>query len=115
MTLTQLAFFAFAAIAAGGLGLTLLILLRVRFPSWLGMGHGLGGLASLALLLVANLRGGDATPMQAWWALLVFLAGLIGGLILFRVLFKDRATLPLALMHGSVGGVGLYLLYGAAF
>jgi hypothetical protein len=31
------------------------------------------------------------------------------------VLFKEKATLPLAAMHGSLGAVGLYLLYGSAF
>lgn len=115
MNLLQIAFYAFAAIAAGGAGLTLLVALKVRFPSLLGMGHGLGALACLALLFYADLQGGDATPPLAWWALGVFTAGMTGGLLLFRVLFKDRATLPLALMHGSAGALGLFLLYQAAF
>ena len=115
MSLTQIAFFLFAAIAAGGLGLATLVALKVRFPALLGLGHGLGGFVALATLLAANLQGGDATPALAWWALAVFFGGFVGGVVLFRVLFKDRATLPLALLHGSAGALGLVLLYQAAF
>ena len=114
MTLTQIAFYMFALIASGGLLLTGMIFIGVRIPGFMGMAHGLGGLVSLATLFAANLRGGDLTPSLAWWALGVFLAGTIGGLVLFRVLF-NKAPLPLAAMHGSIGGVGLYLLYHAAF
>jgi len=113
MQMLEIAFWWMAAIAAGGLGLTLLVALKLRFPSWIGAAHGLGGLAGLALLFTANLRAADTLPDLAWWSLGVFTAGFFGGLLLFRVLFKDRATLPLALMHGSVGSLGLYLLYGA--
>lgn len=113
MTLTQIAFWAFAAIASGGLLMVLLIAAKVRFPGILPIGHGLGGLVALGLLFAANLRGEAATPDRAWWALAVFASGFVGGVILFRVLFKDKATLPLALMHGSLGGLGLWLLYGA--
>ncbi len=115
MTLMQIAFWALAAIAAGGLLMTGLIAAKVRFPSFLGLGHGLGAIAATGLLFVANLRGEDTTPELAWWALGVFTAGIVGGLVLFRVLFRDNATLPLALMHGSLGAVGLYLLYQAAY
>lgn len=114
MTLTQIAFLLFAAVAAGGLLMTLLIALKARIPAFIAVGHGLAGLASLAVLFVANLKGGEATPALAWWALGVFTGGMLGGLLLFRVLFKDRATLALAAVHGSVGGLGLYLLYQAA-
>jgi hypothetical protein len=114
MTLTQIAFWAFAAIASGGLLMTVLILLDVRWPSILPIGHGLGGLTALGILFTANLKGGSATPDRAWWALAVFTTGLVGGVVLFRILFKDKATLPLALMHGSLGAIGLWLLYGVA-
>lgn len=115
MDLLKLALIFGAAIASGGLLLALLIGGRVRYPGLLATGHGLGGLALLALLFYANLHGGDATPARAWWALGVLTAGFTGGMLLFRVLFRDRATLPLALMHGSLGSLGLWLLYGAVF
>lgn len=115
LTLTQIAFVLFAAIAAGGLGMGVMIAAKARIPAYMGVGHGLGGLAALAVLFAANLQGGDATPVLAWWALVVFLAGFTGGMLLFRVLFKDRAPLALVAVHGSIGAIGLYLLYGAAF
>ena len=115
MSLLQIAFFFFAAIAAGGVLMALLIVFKVKLPSYFSPAHGIGGLAALALLFFANLRLGDATPESAWWALGVFTAGLIGGLLFFRVLFKQSAPLWLIAGHGSLGIVGLYLLYGAAF
>lgn len=113
MNINHFAFWLFAAVAAGGLLITALIALRIRFPSLLGMAHGLGGLLALGVLLAVNLRGEQATPTLAWWALAVLLSGFIGGLLLFRVIFRNRATLPLAAIHGSVGATGLYLLYRA--
>lgn len=115
MTLPKVAFCLFAAVAAGGILMTALIIARVRIPAFLGPAHGLGGLAALLFLFGTNLHGGDATPALAWWALGVFFAGFVGGLLLFRVLFKDRAPLPLAALHGSIGAVGLYLLGVSAF
>ncbi|WP_428313326.1 hypothetical protein [Hydrocarboniphaga sp.] len=115
MKLMQVAFLLFAAVAAGGVLLSLLVGLRLRFPAWLGSAHGLAGLGALAFLFATNLLGGAETTPRAWWALGVFTSGFFGGLLLFRVIFKQRATLPLALMHGSLGALGLYLLYGAAF
>ncbi len=115
MTHLQIAFWLLAAIAAGGVFIAALVGAKVRFPEILGMGHGLGALAALGFLFYVNLTSGDATPPRAWWAFGVFAAGFVGGVLLFRVLFKNRATLPLALVHGSAGALGLYLLYGAAF
>lgn len=115
MTHLQIAFLLFAAIAAGGVMIAGLVAAKVRFPAFLGMGHGLGALAALGFLLYVNLSAGAATPPRAWWAFAVFAAGFSGGVLLFRVLFKNNATLPLALMHGSAGAIGLFLLYGAAF
>ena len=115
MTLTQIAFLLFAAIAAGGLTLTAIIAAGKRVPGFMAAGHGLGGLAALGTLFAANLLGGDATPERAWWALVVFLGGLVGGLLLFRVLFRNKTPLALVAVHGSVGALGLYLLYGVAF
>ncbi|MCX7059446.1 MAG: hypothetical protein NTZ11_00985 [Gammaproteobacteria bacterium] len=111
MTLTQIAFLLFAAIAAGGLTMGAIIAFGKSPPAFMGVGHGLGGLAACATLFVANLQGGDATPDMAWWALIVFTSGLIGGLLLFRVLFKGATPLFLVAGHGSIAALGLYLLY----
>jgi hypothetical protein len=115
VSLLQIAFLMFAAIAAGGLSLAGMIATNLRIPGFMGAGHGLGGLAALATLFAACLQGGDATPERAWWALVVFLGGLIGGLLLFRVLFAKKTPLALVAVHGSVGALGLYLLYGPTF
>ena len=115
MSLYQIAFYLFAAIAAGGLFITALVAFKVNFPSFIGTAHGLGGLAALGVLFYADLKGEHSTPPLAWWALIVFLGGFIGGMTLFRIIFRNRATVPLALTHGSAGALGLYLLYRAAF
>lgn len=115
MTLLQWVFVLFAAVAGGGISLTLMLALRLRHPPWFGTAHGLLGLAALAALFCANLCGAATTPALAWWALGVLLAALSGGLILFRFLFRGRAPLPLAVLHGSLALAGIYLLYRAAF
>lgn len=115
MSLIQISFLFFAAIAAGGLLMAGLILAKVKVPALLPPAHGLGGLAAVALLFYANLQLGDAAPDRAWWALAVFAAGLVGGLLFFRVLFKQSAPLFLIAGHGSVAALGLFLLYGVAF
>ncbi len=111
MSFTQIAFLLFAAIAAGGLTMAAIIAFGKSPPSFMGPGHGIGGLAACGLLFYANLQGGDATPEAAWWALIVFVSGLAGGLLLFRVLFKGATPLILIAGHGSVAALGLYLLY----
>ena len=97
----------------GALGLLMLglIVAKVKIPTLIHTGHGLFGLAALAVLFTANLQG-PATAPHAWWAFVVFGSGMIGGLLLFRVLFAGKPTVPLALVHGSVAAVGLYLLFG---
>lgn len=114
MTLQQLAFVLFAAIALGGLLMAGLIVARIQVPRLLGPLHGIGGLAGVALLLVANLRHAPASPLS-WWALAAFTAGLCGGLLFFVVLFPKRTPLPLMAGHGGLALAGLYLLYRAAF
>lgn len=114
MSLTQIAFLFLAAIAAGGLTIAALIVAKVKLPAFFGPAHGLGGLAAVGLLFAANLLG-DATPDRAWWALVVFTGGLVGGLLFFRVLFKNAAPLYLIAGHGSVAVLGLWLLYPVAF
>lgn len=113
MTLTQTSFAAFAAVAAGGILMTFMIGLHARIPRVFSDGHGLAGLFALSLLFAANLRGGESTTTTAWWALGILLAGFTGGMLLFRVVFRHRATLPLVAMHGSLAAAGLYLLYQA--
>jgi hypothetical protein len=115
MNLMQSALLLFAAGACGGILMALLVALRVRFPRWFGSAHGLLGLAALAVLFAANLRGGSATPAAAWWALGVLTTALAGGLIFFRTLFPTRAPLMPVALHGVLALTGIYLLYRAAF
>lgn len=114
MSLIQIAFLFFCAIAAGGLLMAGMILGKMKIPAFLGPAHGLGGLAAVAVLFTANLQG-VATPDRAWWALAVFTAGLVGGLLFFRVLFKNAAPILLVAGHGSLAVLGLWLLYPVAF
>lgn len=107
--------FFFAAVAAGGLLMAGLLAAKRPIPNLISTGHGLAGLVAVALLFVVNLKGREQTPDLSWWALGVLASGMVGGLLLFRVIFKNRATLPLAAMHGSLGLVGIYLLYRVAF
>lgn len=111
----QISFWVFAAVAFGGAGLTALMAVGITIPKWLGTAHGMAALAGLALLFAVNLGLGAALPALAWWALGVFLAGFVGGMLFFRVLMPGRAPLWLAFGHGSVGLLGLCLLYLAAF
>lgn len=114
MQLIQIAFLFFAAIAAGGALMVGLIAAKKPIPGILPIGHGLGGLAALAVLLYALLQM-DPAPVRAWWAFGVFATGFAGGVFLFRFVFRNAAPLVMALGHGSLGVIGLYLLYGAAF
>ena len=114
--LIQIAFLMLAAGACGGLLFTGLRLLRVPYPRWLGAAHGLLGLAALATLGLALAQAPSEAPLtQAWWALGVFTAALLGGLMFFRWRRRPNQSLVMALMHGSLALVGLYLLYPAAF
>lgn len=115
MSLIQWAFVLFVAGACGGVSLAVLVALRIRFPRWFGPAHGLLGLLALVLLFAANLLGEQQTPALAWWALGLLAAALSGGLVFFRVLHPGRVPLPLALLHGGLALVGVYVLYRAAF
>lgn len=115
-SLLQIAFLMLAAGACGGLLFTGLRLLRVPYPRWFGAAHGLLGLAALATLgLALATAPADASLTRAWWALGVFAAALLGGLTFFRWLRRPNTSLVMALMHGSLALVGLYLLYPVAF
>lgn len=107
-------FWVFVAVAAGGSLMALMIAGGRAIPRTLSMGHGLFALVAVGALFTVNLWGEGQTPALAWWAFGVFTAGLTGGLLFFRVLFKDKAPLWLALGHGSLGVLGLALLYNAA-
>ena len=115
MTALQILFWVFAAIAAGGLGIALLTMVGVNLPALVRTGHGLAALFALAGLFVINLLGEGSTPANAWWALGVLTAGLIGGLLFFKVLVRGKPPAGLMFGHGSVGALGVFLLYTAAF
>ena len=115
MNLVQITFTVFLAVAAGGLLLAILVARNARIPAVLSTGHGLAGLLAICGLFAVNLHMGDVTTSRSWWALGVLLSGFIGGLLFFRVIFKDRATLPLVFAHGGVAAIGLYLLFSVAF
>lgn len=115
MTLHQWAFVAFVGVASGGVLMAAIIAANKRIPSFIPTGHGLGGLAALALLFAANLGAGSGLAASAWWSLGVLTSGFVGGVLLFRVIFKDRATLPLVAAHASAAALGLFLLYRTAF
>lgn len=116
MSLFQVAFFIFAAGASGGVLFTALVAWGVRYPRWMGAGHGGIGLLALGVLVYALLEApADASTERAWWALGVFALALLGGLSLFRWLFPQRRPLVLVVLHGGLALVGLYLLYPVAF
>jgi len=114
MTLLHVAFYFFALVAMGGLGIAALIGAGVRFPGFLPIGHGAAGFAALIVLLFAAARTPEAPP-GAWWALAVFAAGFLGGVLLFRLMFRKNPPPLLIAGHGLVAGVGLYLLWAASF
>ncbi len=113
MTLMQIAFVVLCAAAAGGATLTLCVALRMRYPAFLGSGHGIAGLTGLVLLYAAHLFGG--APVGVWWGLILITFALLGGLVLLRTLFRQKIPLWLALGHGVLGASGLYLIYPLAF
>ena len=110
----QIAFAVIAAVAAGGVLMAVMIAAKRSIPSVMGPGHGLGGLFGVGLLLAAILRSPSADS-RAWLAWGVLAAGLAGGALFFAILFRKRAPLLLVAGHGSLGAIGLYLLYRVAF
>ena len=112
MSLYALAFVIFAAIAAGGVLMAGLIGSGRPVPKQIPVAHGLGALAGLTVLLYANLTG---SPSElAWWAFGIFAAGSLGGLLLFKFVFKQGAPMLIIAGHASLGLVGLYLLLRVA-
>ena len=113
MTLLQLDFYLFCIVALGGALMAALIGLKVRVPAVFSNGHGLLAMLALGILLAANLT--SHVPNLAWWAFATLGAGFLGGGLLFRILFKDRAPLKLVAAHAFLGTTGLVLLYLSAF
>lgn len=110
----QIAFALCAMGAIGGLSLALLGAGGLRLPAFMGMVHGLSGLAGIALLFVLNLRGEEATPAAAWQALILLVLAMLGGLVVLRTLYHGRPPLVLALSHGAIAALGLWLLWPVA-
>lgn len=113
MTAAIVAFWLMAAVALGGTTLALTVFLGINAPRGLRLVHGVGALLALAILGTANAIG--PTNPLAWWAFGVWSAGLIGGLLFFRVLFPGRPPRLLVVGHGALGLTGLALLYPVAF
>jgi hypothetical protein len=115
MTLEQVAFCLLAGGAAGGVTLALLPRLGLGLPRGFGTIHGLVGLAGITVLFFANLGMEGGAPAAAWWALGLTASALVGGLILFRTLFRGRRPLPLVGLHSALAVAGLWLLNPLAF
>lgn len=115
MTIYRIAFFVLAAAASGGLFFTTLIALKLRYPRWLGAGHGLLAISGVGVLSYAASQSSDAVATQVWWALALFTCAALGGVILFRWLVPSRHPLSLALLHGGLAAAALFLLYTTAF
>jgi len=111
MTLLQIAFLLFALVATFGFLMFMLIAFRVRLPKFLRIGHGIAGFSALCFLLFA-LASAPNAPVHAWWALGLFAAGLLGGVLLFRLIFPQKSPLVMIAGHGLIGLAGLYLLWG---
>lgn len=114
MSIVQIVFFIFCAIAVGGAGLAAAALLKIRLPVALPVLHGLGGLIATGLLAYALAGLPPQTP-YLWWPLIILGAGLLGGALFFRVLYPRKAPYILIAGHGLVGLVGLFVLYRVAF
>lgn len=105
-----------AITALGGI-----IMALIRFsgkptpPSWLAMLHGL--LAAAGLTLLAYACATMAVPGTAWWALLLFLAAAVGGVVLNLHFHLREVALPiwLVLVHALVAVVAFVCLALAAF
>lgn len=105
----------FAIAAAGGL-----VMAGVRAfgqrnpPAWLALLHGLLAGAGLTLLLLVYFVSG--LPVQAAWALLLFIIAAAGGVLMNLGYQWQQKPLPLGLMYGHavIAVVGFVLLVWAA-
>lgn len=100
---------AFGGITIGALGG-----LKISVPSWATKGHGLLNLACLFGVFLGLLLTENAVAVRAWVGVGVLTIALIGGLIIFRVLFPKKAPRSLIVLHGCMAVVGLVLLLPAS-
>jgi hypothetical protein len=103
------AFAILSPVAAGGVLMLWILLAGARIPSLLGALHGLGGLIGLAVLYVAFSKTGFVA--KSLWPLGLLTAALIGGVVLFKLVFRQSRPLLFVLGHGGLAAAGLYLLY----
>lgn len=112
----QVATYLFGIAGLGGV-----VMAIIRFgsgnnpPSWLAMLHGF--LAAAGLTLLAYAVATMEVPANAFLALILFLAGAAGGIVLNLAYHLRGAPLPkwLVGVHGVITVVALVLLYLAAF
>ncbi|MBV2133347.1 hypothetical protein KRX52_11125 [Pseudomonas sp. MAP12] len=105
------------AAAAGGLFFGLLSVMKVRYPSWFGLGHGGLGLAGLITLGYALYSAPPdvALPQAAVWALGLLSVAFLGGALFFGMLFRQAKPLWAIMGHGSLAMVGVIVLFFAAY
>ncbi|MFT6056787.1 hypothetical protein [Zhongshania sp. BJYM1] len=117
MELIQWAFWVLAAAASGGLLFALLSAMKVRYPSWFGVGHGVLGFVGLIMLGYALYTAGpDATiPQTAYWALGLLGAAFLGGALFFGVVFRQAKPWWAILSHGGLALAGVVVLFFAAY
>lgn len=116
MTLQKISLYMFALAASGGLLFTLLIALQKHYPRLMATGHGFLGMSALVVLGYAASTSKTPVPASVWLAIGVLGAAWTGGALLFRALRPKQARrLLVALMHGSLALLGIFLLYRATF
>jgi peptidoglycan/LPS O-acetylase OafA/YrhL len=117
MELIQWAFWVLAAAAAGGLLFGLLSAMKVRYPSWFGLGHGVLGLTGLIMLGYALYTAGPDTaiPQTAYWALGLLGAAFLGGALFFGVVFRHAKPRWAIVTHGGLALAGAVVLFFSAY
>jgi hypothetical protein len=116
MTFQEISLYMFALAASGGLLFTLLIALRKHYPRVMVTGHGFLGMCALLVLGYTASFSKAPVPASVWLAIGALGAAWTGGALLFRVLRpKQDRRLLVALMHGSLALLGVFLLCRATF
>jgi hypothetical protein len=103
----------FIAVGSGGVLLALRKVIGFNLPGWLRIVHGLAGLAGLVALFEVN-HHATPTSILAWLAWGLLTGGLIGGFVLFGIVFRGKAPTWAILAHGGAGVAGMALLYFAS-
>ena len=112
----QVSTYLFAITALGGIAMGLIRFTGGRNPpSWLAMLHGFLAAAGLTLLAYAVFT--METPSLAFMALLLFLAGSAGGIVLNLLYHLKGIALPkwFVAVHALISVLAFVLLYMAAF